>query len=157
MSAISIRTGTVRDAERISALVLALSVEFIVNEFNAPGRAHFLADHAPDAVRARLAGDFRFHLAEDAGSLAGVAAIRSGAHLYYLFVDKPYQRTGLAARLWTHARDEALASGNPGNFTVNASNYAIAAYEKLGFRRTQSTQEKNGVLYNPMKLVVARP
>ena len=157
MSGISIRTGTVRDAERISALVLALSVEFIVSEFNAPGRAHFLADHTPDAVRARLAGDFRFYLAEDAGSLAGVAAIRSSAHLYYLFVDKPYQRTGLAARLWTHARDEALASGNPGNFTVNASNYAIAAYEKLGLRRTQSTQEKSGVLYNPMKLIVARP
>lgn len=157
MSRISIRPGTVRDAERISALVLALSVEFIVSEFNALGRAHFLADHTPDAVRARLAGDFRFYLAEDADALAGVAAIRSSAHLYYLFVDKPYQRTGLAARLWTHARDEALASGNPGNFTVNASNYAIAAYEKLGFRRTESTQEKNGVRYNPMKLIVARP
>ena len=69
---------------------------------------------------------------------------------------KPYQRTGLAARLWALARDEALASGSAGNFTVNASNYAIAAYEKLGFRRTESTQLKNGVLFNPMKLVVAR-
>lgn len=157
MSGISVRAGTVRDAERISALVLALSVEFIVNEFNAPGRAHFLADHTPDAVRARLAGDFRFYLAEDADALAGVAAIRSSAHLYYLVVGKPYQRTGLAARLWAYARDEALASGNPGNFTVNASNYAIAAYEKLGFRRTESTKGKNGVLYNPMKLIVARP
>ena len=69
---------------------------------------------------------------------------------------KPYQRTGLAARLWARARDEALASGSAGNFTVNASNYAIAAYEKLGFRRTGSTQQKNGVLFNPMKLIVAR-
>ena len=156
MSRISIRAGTVRDAERISELVLALSAEFIVPEFNAQGRGHFLADHAPDAVRARLAGDFRFYVAEDGEALAGVAAIRSGAHLDYLFVGKPYQRTGLAARLWARARDEALASGSSGNFTVNASNYAIAAYEKLGFRRTGSTQQKNGVLFNPMKLIVAR-
>jgi ribosomal protein S18 acetylase RimI-like enzyme len=88
--------------------------------------------------------------------LAGVAAIRSNAHLYYLFVGKAHQRTGLARRLWLRVLQDSLALGNPGRFTVNASNYAVDAYEKLGFRRTESTRQKDGVLYNPMHLVVAR-
>jgi len=107
-------------------------------------------------VAQRVAGDFRFYVAEDAGSIAGVAAIRSNAHLYYLFVGTPYQRTGLARRLWLRVLEDSLALGNPGKFTVNASNYAVPAYEKLGFRRTESKAEKNGVLYNPMQLVVGK-
>jgi GNAT superfamily N-acetyltransferase len=153
MGEILIRRGTTGDAERISGLITALSEEFIVGEFTADGRAHFLRDHSTTEVHQRLAGDFRFYLAEDGDELAAVAALRSNAHLYYLFVAKPHQGTGLAQRLWEQVKADALALGNPGTFTVNASNYAVRAYEKLGFRRTEPTREKNGVLYNPMQFV----
>jgi len=153
MSDLSIRPGAIPDAERISRFIGALSEEFIVAEFTPRGRVHFLDDHSTAKVKERLAGDFRFYLAEDAGELVGVAAIRSNAHLYYLFVAKAHQRTGLARRLWLRVRDDSLALGNPGRFTVNASNYAVSSYEKLGFRRTASMTQKNGVLYNPMALV----
>jgi GNAT superfamily N-acetyltransferase len=148
---ILIRRGTTQDAERVSGLIIALSEEFIVGEFTTEGRAHFLRDHSTIEVRQRLAGDFRFYLAENGNELAGVAAIRSNTHLYYLFVAKPYQRMGLARRLWAQVKEEALGLGNPGTFTINASNYAVSAYERLGFRRTEPTREKNGVLYNPMQ------
>lgn len=151
MSTLSIRRGTVQDAECISVLITGLSEEFIVGEFTAEGRAHFLRDHSTHKVQQRLAGDFRFYLAENANELAGIAAIRSNAHLYYLFVAKPYLGMGLARRLWTQVKEEALALGNPGTFTINASNYAVSAYEKLGFRRAEPMREKNGVLYNPMR------
>jgi ribosomal protein S18 acetylase RimI-like enzyme len=152
--ALQVRRGTLDDAERISAFVTALSTEYIVKEFSAPGRAHFLRDHTASEVHQRLAGDFRFYLAEKDGELAGVAAIRSNTHLYYLFVGKSYQHMGVARRLWLQVKEDAVALGNPGDFTVNASNYAVAAYERLGFRRTESTKERNGVLYNPMRLVM---
>jgi len=152
---LSIRRGTIQDAERIGAFITALSEEYIVGEFTAEGRAHFLRDHTTSEVSQRLLGDFRFYLAESDEQLAGVAAIRSNTHLYYLFVGKPFQRTGLARRLWVHLKEESLALGNPGIFTVNASNYAVSAYEKLGFRRTEPTREENGVLYNPMQFVSA--
>ncbi len=155
MSNPSIRRGTPPDAERISRLITALSEEFIVGEFTAEGRAHFLREHSATEVNHRLRGDFRFYLAEDGDELAGVAAIRSNAHLYYLFVAKPFQGTGLAQRLWIQLKEDSLALGNPGTFTVNASNYAVRAYEKLGFRRIEPTREKNGVLYNPMQFVGA--
>lgn len=143
-----------RDAERISQFLAALSKEFIVGEFSAEGRAHFMGQLSVAEMEQRLSGDFRFYLAEDGDELAGLAAIRANAHLYYLFVAKAYQGTGLAQRLWSRVKEESLALGNPGRFTVNASNYAVRAYEKLGFRRTEPTREQNGVLYNPMEFII---
>ena len=150
---ITIRPGTIADAAAISRFVVALSEEFIVGEFTPQGRSHFLGDHVPAKVAERLAGDFRFYLAEDGAKIAGVAAIRENSHLYYLFVGDGYQRSGLARRLWARVQEDSLALGNPGRFTVNASNYAVPAYETLGFRRTASRTEKSGVQFNPMQLV----
>jgi len=144
----------VEDAPRISEFVRGLSEEFIVGEFSAEARAHFLRDHSEEKVRERLTGDFRFYVAEHGNSIAGVAAIRSNSHLYYLFVGKAHQRTGLARRLLAQVVADSLAQGNPGRLTVNASNHAVPAYEKLGFRRTESTKNTNGVLYNPMIFIV---
>ena len=141
----------------MSCLVTALSKEFIIGEFSPEGCAHFLREHSPTEVLHRLAGDFRFYLAEDGNDLAAVAAIRGNTHLYYLFVSKSHQGMGLARRLWSRVKEESMAQGNAGEFTVNVSNYAVAAYEGLGFRRTEPTQEKNGVLYNPMRFVNVLP
>lgn len=148
---ISIRMATVEDAEKISSLLVDLSEEFIVPEFTSAGREYFLDQLSPENMRERFAGEFRFWLAENGIDLAGVAAIRGNAHLYYLFVAKPYQGRGLAKRLWLMVRDECMARGNPGPITVNASIYAATAYEQLGFVRTGPIKEINGVLYVPME------
>ena len=131
-----------------------LSEEFIVEEFSAEARARFLGDHSEARVRARLAGDFRFYIAEHREGIAGVAAIRSNSHLYYLFVGKAHQRMGLARRLLAQVMADSMAQGYPGKVTVNASNHAVPAYEKLGFRRTEPTKNDDGVFYNPMVLEI---
>jgi ribosomal protein S18 acetylase RimI-like enzyme len=153
MDNVVVRHGTIEDAERVSALLIALSEEFIVGEFTPEGRAHFLGAHSPAEVRHRLAGDYRFYLAEDGSDLVGVAALQANTHLYYLFVAKSYQGLGLARRLWSLVREHSIARGNAGTITVNASNHAVAAYERLGFRRTGPMQERDGVLYNPMRFI----
>jgi GNAT superfamily N-acetyltransferase len=152
---IGIRAGMLADALPISEFVCALSREFITPEFPAAAQASFLRDHSEAKVKERLAGDFRFYVAEEVGEIAGVAAIRSNAHLYYLFVGKRHQRAGLARRLLTQVVEGSVARGNPGKFTVNASNHAVPAYEKLGFRRIEPTRNTDGILYNPMELRVA--
>jgi GNAT superfamily N-acetyltransferase len=152
----SIRSGAVDDASKLSELVRGLSEEYILGEFPVEARARFLADHSEEKLRERLSGDFRFYVAELDEAVAGVAALRSNIHLFYLFVGNAHRRAGLARRLWSQVMAESLALGNPGRFTVNASNYAVPAYERLGFRRTGSTKQTNGVLYNPMELVVSK-
>jgi GNAT superfamily N-acetyltransferase len=87
--------GTLNERKPITEL----AEEFIVKDFIADGRLHFLGDHSPAQVEQRLAGNFRFYLVEDGHELAGVAAMRSNHHLYYLFVAKPYQGIGLGHRL----------------------------------------------------------
>ena len=151
----SIRAGILEDAPTISEFVRELSEEFIVDEFSADARARFLEDHSEEKVQERLMGDFRFYVAETRTEIAGVAAIRENSHLFYLFVGRTHQRRGLARRLWAQVLSDSLARGNPGRFTVNASNHAVPAYEKLGFQRIQPTKNADGILYNPMALVVA--
>jgi len=149
-----IRRGAAQDAARISGFVCGLAKEFIVGEFSAGARTRFLDDHTEAKVEERLRGDFRFYVVEDGGRIAGVAAIRSNSHLFYLFVGTEYQHMGLARRLLARVTEDSLPLGNPGKFTVNASNYAVPAYEKLGFRRTGAMKNADGVLYNPMELTL---
>lgn len=148
---ISIRRGEIQDAAQVSALLLELSEEFIAGEFSESGKQNFLRQLTVEKIAERISTDnFRFHLAADDNALVGVVAVRGNTHLYYLFVAKSHQKRGLSRVLWEWAKAECLPFNDPGAFTVNASNYAVKAYERLGFVLTGTTQEKDGVLYNPM-------
>jgi ribosomal protein S18 acetylase RimI-like enzyme len=151
---LSIRPGKPDDASKISELLICLSNEFIVGEFTETGRSYFLSQLAEEKIAEKLSGNFRFYLAEDETTLAGVAAIRENFHLFYLFVAKSHQRMGIARQLWTKVQEDCLALGNPGFFTVNASNYAVKAYERFGFVKTGDAQVMNGVVYTPMELAI---
>jgi ribosomal protein S18 acetylase RimI-like enzyme len=150
---IGIRHATVGDALRISVLLSALAEEFIVRDFTSEGRLHLLAHFGVTEMEQRLkAAEYRFKLAEAGAELVGVVGVRAATHLQYLFVAKSHQRAGLARRLWELARRDAIREGNAGGrFTVNASGYAVPAYERLGFRRVGPVQEKNGVRFQPME------
>lgn len=151
---IELRVATVDDAPGISALLTSLAEEFIVRSFTTEGRLHLLAHFSVSEMQRRLeAREYRFHVAEDGAVLAGVVAVRAATHLQYLFVARSHQRTGLARRLWELARIDAIRGGNAAaRFTVNASGYAVPAYERLGFRRVGPVREDNGVRFQPMEL-----
>ena len=154
-SGIEVREATVDDAPRISALLTALAEAFIVGEFSTEGRLHLLAHFGVSEMETRLeAREYRFQVAEDGAVLVGVVGVRAGTHLQYLFVARSHQRSGLARRLWELARLEAIREGNAaGRFTVNASSYAVSAYERLGFRCVGPVKEANGVRFQPMESV----
>lgn len=142
-------------APAMAALLRSLALEFIVHESTPVGAATFLAENDERGIRSYLARGHVFHVALDGDRLAGFIAIRDNSHLFHLFVGTPWQRQGLARRLWHVARAAAIARGGDGNFTVNASNYAVAAYERLGFVRVAPTQCLRGLLFNPMQLAWA--
>jgi ribosomal protein S18 acetylase RimI-like enzyme len=152
-SVIEVRDANVADAGRISVLLIALAEEFIVGEFSTEGRLHLLTHFSAMEMEKRLrAHEYRFQVAEDGAVLAGVVAVRAGTHLQYLFVARSHQRCGLARRLWDLARLDAIGGGNAaGRFSVNASTYAVPAYERLGFRCVGLPQEANGVRFQPME------
>lgn len=146
----AIRSAIGSDAGRISALLTGLAEEFIIPAFSAEGRKQLLADFAAEEIAQRLdSADYRFHVAETGDEIAGVVAMRGPTHLYLLFVGKPFQRSGLARRLWEVARENARSPAGP--FSVNASSYAVPAYRRLGFRLAGPAQERNGVQFQPME------
>jgi len=138
------------DIRPVAALLAALALEHITHEFDARARERFLAKNDESNIRDFVAQGFRYHVAESRGRVVGFVGVRDNKHLYHLFVANDFQRRGVARRLWTVAREECIAAGNPGTFTVNSSNNAVAVYERLGFVRSGPTKNDDGALYNPM-------
>jgi len=97
---------------------------------------------------------YKYHVAEIGDLLAGVVAIRDNTHLYHLFVAEQFQHKGIAKELWRTAMKRSLREGNTGEFTVNSSANARGVYQRLGFVAVSGPQEKNGVVFYPMKLQV---
>lgn len=149
-----IRRATPADAKAISALILGVSRYFTLHPAGVGAEA-FLATVSAEAIHGYLSSpDFVYRVAEDDGGLAGVVAIRENRHLYHLFVAPDGHRRGLARRLWTEAMDAALQAGNPGEFTVNSTPYAVPVYERFGFVATGPRVETNGIAFVPMRLVL---
>jgi ribosomal protein S18 acetylase RimI-like enzyme len=138
------------DIRPVASLLASLALEHITHEFDARARKRFLAKNDESNIRDFVAQGFRYHVAESYGRIVGFVGVRDNKHLYHLFVANDFQRQGVARRLWAVAREQCIAAGNPGTFTVNSSNNAVAVYEKLGFVRSGAMKNDDGVLYNPM-------
>ena len=116
-----IRRATLTDASRISSLFRALGPYFTAQPDGA-GAEKFFAAIGAEAIAGYIESPrYDYWVAESTGQLAGAAALRDRKHLYHLVVAPAYQRQGLGRRLWSTVQDHALAAGNPGEFTVNAS------------------------------------
>jgi GNAT superfamily N-acetyltransferase len=149
-----IRPATPRDAEAISALIMRLSPTFTLHP-DGQGAEKFFAGVTPEAIQEYLAlPEYAYRVAEEEGALAGVVGVRGNSHLFHLFVDPAHQGRGLSRRLWKMAMDTAIRAGNPGEFTVNSSLYAVPVYERYGFVPTGPRVEMHGIAFVPMKLVV---
>jgi ribosomal protein S18 acetylase RimI-like enzyme len=149
-----IRVAVPEDSESISRLICELVDKYIAKEFSSQGREFLLSTMTADVISRNMQSGYRYHVAEISGLLAGVVAVRDNAHLYHLFVAEQFHRKGIAKKLWQLAMNECLRDGNTGEFTVNSSAYALGVYKRLGFIAQSGPQEKNGVVFYPMKLIV---
>ena len=116
------------------------------------GAENLLASMNPDAINKYIHSGFKYYVAETDKRIVGVVGIRDNSHLYHLFVAEKYQRKGIARKLWQLAMEACFANGNPGEFTVNSSEYALGVYKQLGFVAQSGPEEKNGVIYIPMRM-----
>lgn len=88
----------------------------------------------------------------DEDRMIGIIASRSeGSHVALFFVDGAYQRKGIGRELW----NTFLSDSDKNEITVNASLYASAIYETLGFIKTAGVQTDSGIRFIPM--VYRRP
>jgi GNAT superfamily N-acetyltransferase len=147
-----IRQATIDDSAAISDLIRPLAEKYIAREFSPEGARYLPASMEPAAIKGYLESGYQYHVAEQDGVIAGAVAVRENKHVYHLFVAEPFQGRGLARRLWHVARDACRQAGNPGEFTVNSSRFAVEMYRKFGFVETGPPETKSGVTSVPMKL-----
>jgi len=83
--------------------------------------------------------------------IVGVIATRDISHIALLFVDKKHHRQGIAKQLYNTVLSEIRENRDITQVSVNSSPYAVAVYEKLGFIKTDEQQEKDGIIFVPMK------
>lgn len=141
---ITIRPARDADYPVIGALFKHLAQTFITPDMAPEVAATFLRENDAQAMLANRARGHIVSIAEVDGTTAGFIAIRPPSHLFHLFVGEEFHRRGVARRLWDSVRDAAP------QFTVNASPYAVGAYEALGFVRNGSMACVRGVSFQPM-------
>lgn len=140
------------EISEVAALMWSLSAAYIVNDSPPEVQAFFRDENNEDGLRRFMAAGAVYRVAEIDGAIAGFLAMRENRHVFHMFVAPAHHRKGVAKALWSVARSAAIEAGNPGLFTVNASNYAVPVYEAMGFARTAPMQCKNGIYFNPMQL-----
>ncbi len=145
-----IRPAAHSDATEISALVQALAAKHIAREFSSAGAHNLLDSLSPAAIEGYLSANYSYWVAEEAGRIVGVVAVRDTNHLYHLFVADAFCRLGIARQLWRRALDMCRAAGHLGPLTVNSSRHAVEMYRKFGFEETGPEQTVDGVVFLPM-------
>jgi GNAT superfamily N-acetyltransferase len=127
-----------------AAMLRTLAQTFITPGMAAEAAATFLRENDAEAMLVNRARGHLVRIAEIGGATAGFIAIRPPSHVFHQFVAQAYHRRGVARQLWDGARGAATA------FTVNASPYAVPAYEALGFACAGPMACVRGVSFQPM-------
>lgn len=114
---------------------------------------HFISHE--NMIEKFRSGEMVFFGAYEENELIGVIAMRNGFHISLLFVDKNYQRQGVATKLVRRAVLYCMEE-NPclKQITVNSSPNGRKAYLAMGFYPLTPEQKKEGMRYTPMRIDV---
>ena len=125
------------------ALILESFTKYVAPAWTADGAERFRR-FLYDAPRA---DGYLFYGLYAGGMLkAALAAQADGAHVAAFFTKAGEQRRGYGGRLMRWFLENAGADA----VTVNASDYGLPAYRKLGFRAAGARTEQDGMAYTPM-------
>ncbi len=125
--------------------------EFIGPDYSEEGRKTFFKVTEPEEnITKWQTGEYVFYGVFEENVLIGTAASRmEGSHILLLFVDKAYHRRGVAGALMNALIKDASGP----KVTVNASPYAQAAYERMGFVYAGEAAVKDGMIFIPMEYI----
>lgn len=143
---ITIEEFRVGNENEIETLIKRVFDEYIGPDYSREGVDTFLEYSSADKIRERYSKDnFKLLVAKDGNTIIGIIEVRDNMHICLLFVDKHYQRQGIATRLFESAFNDLSK-----DITVNSSPYAASIYERLGFNKIAGEMINNGITYIPM-------
>ncbi len=136
------------DMAEVSRLVLGTFHAFISKTYTEEGIVNFKNFMNPVSLQTDIFnGNIDIYGMFVSDTLAGVIGRRGSNHICMFFVAKEYHRQGIGKALFLHLLNY-VNSQMP--VTVNASDYAVSVYEKLGFEKNGERTEENGIIFTPM-------
>ena len=146
------------EEDAISLLIETVYDEFVSIDYSEVGNKFFKEWIEPAKIADRQKNQINILVAFVDSQLAGMIEIRENKYISLLFVDKNYQRQGIAKSLFEQSlkiaikRDPAIDM-----FYVHASPFSTPIYKRLGFVETDVMQEQFGIKYIPMETNIKKP
>ncbi len=149
----SIRMACEADWEEAMALAWRTFLQFEAKDYKAEGIESF-RDFISDQWLKKMfiKGEYLMMLALDGQKIIGLITLRSGCHISLLFVDGEYHRQGVGSSLVGALGSYLTEETDIRYLTVNGAPYAVEFYHKIGFWDLAGQQEKDGILYTPMRM-----
>jgi len=134
-------------------LVFRTFTEFIAPHYSRAGVLEFLKYIRPGSLLGRLQKEHFVLLAIAQRKMIGIIEVRGNSHISLLFVDKQFQKRGIARELLRRTlRICVKEKPDLSKMTVNASPNSVKIYKHLGFRQENLEQTKKGIRFTPMAL-----
>ena len=129
-------------------------LKFEGDEYSEEGIRNFY-DFITDTelYRAFLDGRYQMMVALDGEKIIGAASVRNRNHLSLLFVDEMYHRQGVGQTLMERMCHYLQYEVGEKFMSLKAAPYAVAFYQKIGFRVLGAEQEYSGIRVTPMERV----
>ena len=146
-----------KDVSQAIALVNRVFSEFVAVDYGEQGKRTFedyLKTKLQEVSSALKSGDKKMWAYYQDEEILGVIATQNTSHISLMFVDKTHHGQGIAKELFQAVLEDLKEDQNLTQITVNSSPYAVKVYERLGFVQTQEQQEKDGILFIPMRRVL---
>lgn len=150
------RTMQPGEEQAVSTLIQTTFHIFVGCGYPPEGVELFLSYTTAEALRQRSALDHEMLVALIADQIVGALEMRQYRHIALLFVEKYYQRRGIAKALM-HRALARMRSHHPhlATVSVHSSPYAVPIYQRLGFQPTGPEQTNKGIIFVPMELTLA--
>lgn len=137
------------------ALAWRTFLRFEADVYSPEGVKHF-EDFITDTTLHRMfiMGAYQMFVALDRNKIVGMITLRNSTHISLLFVDEKYHRRGIGRGLMEYLTNYLLTEVGACYVTVNSSPYGVGFYHKLGFKDLRPEEEKDGIIYTPMKFIL---
>jgi GNAT superfamily N-acetyltransferase len=130
--------------------------EFVGKDYSEEGNKEFLGFLLSNKMKERLKNNLnKTFIAKYNSEIIGLLEIKNYDHIALFFIKKEFHGKGIGRNLFDYYL-EVLIKNNLGikTISVNSSIYAEKIYSKLGFKKMNEIQEKNGIKYIPMEYKV---
>lgn len=143
-----IRIAVKDDVIKIESLVASLSHFYLKNK-DAELPKWFANSITDAAFSKRIeASEYANFVYALKGEIVGYISMKSGSHLYHLFVAEPHQGKGISRELWEFTAKMYVSH----TYTLRSSLNAVPVYKRFGFLESGAASEKDGIGFQPMEL-----